>query len=508
MFPESLGRKWSVVATLILLAWAGWLLNRASNDSLSPSADETSSRELSEAVEVNDGDLAPLFPMGTNDYIGFLAAIIALLLAAGGGIGGGGLLLPIFLLVMKFPVKHAVSLSNVTVFGGALASMLLNAGMFHPLAERPLIDWKLLAVMEPLTMAGALIGADLNQILPDVLVVVLLVLLLGYTAIRTLEKVGVCKGDAYKCRKESDPFLTVISNFSRTEQANEMHAAETAAMTNQETQPLMSTKTSTNATYGDEVVALHDVESLRSAELRAQLAKESHTDWSLIAKLAVLIFTVVFLNIVKGGGGSLLEWLPFEAVRCGSTVFYALEVAIIVMIVGFALHIRAQLITETQHKESIGYTFVKGDIQWDSSNTIYYSSICSVAGLFAGLFGIGGGIVKSPLMLQMGVHPLVASATCATMILFTSFTATTSFMVYGELDYDYGAAFLVVGFLSTLVGQLLMHALMKKYNRNSYIAYSVALVVGASVLAMTWSSILTIVSGNGRKGGGMCTSIV
>jgi uncharacterized membrane protein YfcA len=109
-------------------------------------------------------------------------------------------------------------------------------------------------------------------------------------------------------------------------------------------------------------------------------------------------------------------------------------------------------------------------------------------------------------MLEMGVHPAVASATCATMILFTSITATISYIVYGKLDYDYGAAFLVVGFLSTLVGQLLMQALMKKYNRNSYIAYSVALVVGVSALAMTWSSILALDSGNTEQRGGICSS--
>jgi Sulfite exporter TauE/SafE len=203
MFPEPLGKKGSVLVTLLLLAAAGGLLLVvvASNASLSPSADPTSPRELSEAVEVEEDDLSPLFPLGTEDYIGFLAAIFALLIAAGGGIGGGGLLVPIFLLVMKFPVKHAVSLSNVTVFGGALGNLVLNAGKTHPLAGRPLIDWNLLAMMEPLTMAGALIGADLTQILPDVLVVILLVLLLGYTTIRTFEKVSVCMVDAYYCPK-------------------------------------------------------------------------------------------------------------------------------------------------------------------------------------------------------------------------------------------------------------------------------------------------------------------
>ena len=32
-----------------------------------------------------------------------------------------------------------------------------------------------------------------------------------------------------------------------------------------------------------------------------------------------------------------------------------------------------------------------------------YPLICSGAGLVAGMFGIGGGIVKGPLMLEMGV---------------------------------------------------------------------------------------------------------
>ncbi len=36
-----------------------------------------------------------------------------------------------------------------------------------------------------------------------------------------------------------------------------------------------------------------------------------------------------------------------------------------------------------------------------------YPFICGFAGLCAGLFGIGGGIVKGPLMLEMGVLPSV-----------------------------------------------------------------------------------------------------
>ena len=47
-----------------------------------------------------------LFPLSTNDRIGFSLAICGLMLAAGGGIGGGGILVPIYILVMGFSPKH------------------------------------------------------------------------------------------------------------------------------------------------------------------------------------------------------------------------------------------------------------------------------------------------------------------------------------------------------------------------------------------------------------------
>ncbi len=48
----------------------------------------------------------------------------------------------------------------------------------------------------------------------------------------------------------------------------------------------------------------------------------------------------------------------------------------------------------------------------------------------------------------------VASSTSSTMILFTSFTAATSFIMFGLLPFDYGVLLLVLGFMSTFVGQV------------------------------------------------------
>ena len=71
-------------------------------------------------------ELAPLFPLSGLDYVGFGCAILGLVLAAGGGIGGGGILIPVYILILDFPVKHAIPLASITVLGGALANNMLN----------------------------------------------------------------------------------------------------------------------------------------------------------------------------------------------------------------------------------------------------------------------------------------------------------------------------------------------------------------------------------------------
>lgn len=54
-----------------------------------------------------------------------------------------------------------------------------------------------------------------------------------------------------------------------------------------------------------------------------------------------------------------------------------------------------------------GYEWQQGDIHWSERNSIVYPAISSLAGLVAGMFGVGGGIVKVSLMPRCdGVHVL------------------------------------------------------------------------------------------------------
>lgn len=91
---------------------------------------------------------------------------------------------------MGFHPRMAIPLANVTIFGGSIANCILNLPKRHPnpKVDRPLIDYDLVLVMEPLTIAGAVVGAIINKLAPEWLITFCLVITLAYTSNRTWKK--------------------------------------------------------------------------------------------------------------------------------------------------------------------------------------------------------------------------------------------------------------------------------------------------------------------------------
>ena len=90
----------------------------------------------------------------SSDWYGLIFVIMGLMVAAAGGIGGGGIIVPILIIVYGFEPKFAIPLSNFTILGCSLMNVALNLSKRHPDKDRPLVDWSLIMVMEPPTMAG------------------------------------------------------------------------------------------------------------------------------------------------------------------------------------------------------------------------------------------------------------------------------------------------------------------------------------------------------------------
>jgi len=422
-------------------------------------------------------DLKPLFSLTLRDYIGLGAAILGLVLAAGGGIGGGGILVPIYILVLNFPVKIAIPLSAVTVLGGAIANNIMNARKRHPdYPSRSVIDWELMLQMCPPAIAGALIGAILNDVLPEIVLIMMLLVILGFTAYKTLEKAFSLYAKESLAMKREPPKENSEEYYSILEKGG---AKENTTLNGQ-----YGTINSNVKHHESQNVQALSQPNDKSGFVRGSSFEVSidhmHSIWCGM-KLSILFLAVTAVQLIERGSFLGLSY------HCGQSCAWIWKGVTIFTIICFCYVVRSDLLNRVKS----GFP-VASDIVWNETTTIKYPSFSVIAGLIAGLFGLGGGLVYGPLMLGLDVHPAVASATCACMILFISSTATISFMSFGYLVYDYAIAYLLVGLVSTFIGQTLMAYLLKRYKRNSYIAFSIGIVVAISTVCMTVEYIVEV----------------
>jgi len=409
-------------------------------------------------------------------------ATLGLIIAASGGIGGGGILVPLFMLVLGFRPKHAIALSNFTILGGSIANTVLNVRKRHPQLDRPLIDWDLILIMEPLTIFGAVFGSLMSKVLPNVVLTVSLVIILAFMGHRTLKKgLKMWSDESKRCVPSTlqDSVEMLATSPCATESGSNPSPATCSAIMSPV--PVKADE--------DE----HDGPESSYQELQSDVegGATGADDAGLRCKIGSLIICFVgpcVLTVLRGGG-NFPSPLGFD---CGSTGFWALYFGSLPWVLAFAAAFRWLLVGEFKKKVRRGHNFIAGEVQWDSRNTIKYPIYCAVSGLLAGLFGVGGGIVKGPLMLEMGIMPSVASASAAAMILFTSAAASTSFVVFGLLHASYGALFFLLGFVCTAVGQCVVGALVEKHNRQSPIVLSIGSVIMLSSLLVGVNTVATL----------------
>ncbi|KAE8707495.1 hypothetical protein F3Y22_tig00110383pilonHSYRG00057 [Hibiscus syriacus] len=108
-----------------------------------------------------------------------------------------------------------------------------------------------------------------------------------------------------------------------------------------------------------------------------------------------------------------------------------------------------------------------------------------MAGGLGGLFGIGGGMLISPLLLQLGVAPEVTAATCSFMVFFSSTMSAFQYLLLGMDHITTALVFSVICFVASLLGLVVVQKAIKQFGRASIIVFSVGTVMALSVILMT-----------------------
>ncbi|KAG3026643.1 hypothetical protein PC121_g6236 [Phytophthora cactorum] len=453
-------------------------------------------------------------PFTYNDLLTTLIAFSCTALGAGGGVGGGGLLVPMYILGGLNP-KHAIPLSKVTIFGSAVAMYVVNFRRKHPLnRNRPLIDFGLVGLMEPTTLIGTVFGVMLNHIFPNWLILVLLVTLLSFITYKTILKGNTIQDKEDKLRlalikstlkggpngggrgRKWSIYRRFDVEVAARRWLNKTRRRRKARLIREEDEadflslpPLMDHQpTSSDPLVGQDKRQFGTFSSDDDNQTQRRNAIERREarvfPFEYLWPLALSWLLILVQSMLRGGHGA-----PSAiGVTCNSSTYWLLTLLPLAIPISVSLWMGYRLRLLNRYMVIGNYPFVEGDIHWIKRRVLMFPAVCTTAGVAAGLLGIGGGMVKGPIMLEAGVLPAVQSATASFMILFTASSTTLQFAINGqfpgEFQFDYMAWFAFVGFLGGFCGLKCVGFFVKKYKRESIMVYMLATTIGLSALAM------------------------
>jgi len=469
-------------------------------------------------------------------------------LAAGAGVGGGGLFVPIYWLILESGPKGAVPLSKATILGGAVGNFISLGWQRHPKTNRPMIDYEASTFMQSGELLGVVFGVLLNKLLPAIAIIVFLVAILGWNAFRTIKK-----GMAIRA-KETKAFEKAKAAVDKAEASKAMPASasaegdieatpatesrvspppsepETTAGIEVQVQSIGGGEGKPRAPTLDDVKAYGSFVDLSSpseiqerlevkkladaaanaadaleakqngeepiktevtpkAELEAILKEESRQfpcwAWQLLALMTAFTMAHGFVSNAISSSSECQDWAWW--------LWYVAPVPVL----GAFMYCTSRIL-EAKHKRklAVGYEYLEADIQWSKETLKKFPVTAFMAGITAGLLGIGGGMVIGPLFLSIGMEPQVGTSSCAFMILWTAFSGVVAYGADDHLGAELACCCVGIGFISGQLGQRLVNTVLKKTGRPSYVVFLLGGIIAAATVAMTAGMILNFAQGD------------
>lgn len=365
----------------------------------------------------------------------FLISIVTTI----GGVGGGGLLIPTYLLVGKFKLQHAIPLSVITIFGDTLLRCFYLFYKKHPMnTNRYLVDLSPLLILVPFDANTSFIGLILSKIFPNIVTIILIVLVLGATFFKSTNK-------------------ALTSYLKETKYIEDQNSLELVMIDG----------------IG-EYFPKKDIEVNRVINVTGDTFK-NHNLKALYLLLIIILISIFSIT---------------RALISKCSIFYFIHIILQFTVISFiGIKLSKYIINEYEKKKLENFAFLEGDIVWDLNNIFRFMIIASFTGFLSTYMGIGGGMLTTPIMIQVGMIPEVVVATSAVSTLFSSMITTINYVVEGKLIWSYGLWFSFVSASGSYIGLSMSDVILKKFKRQSVIIFFVSLILFTSIILLTYKSI-------------------
>jgi uncharacterized membrane protein YfcA len=117
-----------------------------------------------------------------------------------------------------------------------------------------------------------------------------------------------------------------------------------------------------------------------------------------------------------------------------------------------------------------------------------------LGGWTSGALGLGGGSIFNPVMISLGVPPMVSSSTSMYMIMYSSAASTIVYLTYGTLDFNFALWLSFWSSVGIMIGISVISNIVKAQKRQSLLLFIVVGIQGMSALMVPVNSSFDLVA--------------
>ncbi|CAA6668755.1 unnamed protein product [Spirodela intermedia] len=109
-----------------------------------------------------------------------------------------------------------------------------------------------------------------------------------------------------------------------------------------------------------------------------------------------------------------------------------------------------------------------------------------------GLFGIGGGLLMNPVLLQIGISPQITASTSCFMVFFSASMSSMQYLMLGMKEVNQALLMAAGCSVTSMAGVILIQRAVGKYGRASLIIFTLSTVMVLSSISITGFGIIDI----------------
>ncbi|XP_027105063.1 sulfite exporter TauE/SafE family protein 2 [Coffea arabica] len=389
-------------------------------------------------LQSQDSKLKPTVSVTISGALCFVAASIS----SAGGIGGGGLFIPILSIVAGLDLKTASSFSAFMVTGGSIANVACNMiikGKKN--GGKTLIDYDIALLSEPCMLLGVSIGVICNLMLPEWLITIMFACFLAWSTFKTF--------------KSGISYWKLESEWMSKNRCQKLEGGMLIAEKSGET-----------------------VQSSQEPLLQKETSLKLDIPWTKLGMLVAIWFCFFVLYLLRGnryGQGIIV----MQTCGVGYWIISSTQIPLCIIFTLWILYSRKSNTDQFQQQE------LGSDAKNQGPNMFVFPIMALLAGGLGGVFGVGGGMLISPLLLQVGITPEVTAATCSFMVFFSSTMSAFQYLLLG-MDHVYAAIiYAIICFIASIIGLVIVQSAIAKQGRASLIVFSVGIVMAVSTILMS-----------------------